>query len=317
MTIPINLPALARALLLTVTAVLAACGGGGDSGVAPPPVDAPSTGKMSVVGGTEGIGPAVATDSVGNLFYSVGSTVLKRNATGSVTPASPATFEVPLGIAADGSGNVFVVERGPSVFGLYALAVRRIDTLGNVTTVGGKLPGAGVTLGIAPPIAVGPDGGFYVSALGTLRKVLPDETVVNVTAPEVRRIIDSIAVDSRGNVYFGHDNMVKVIAPGQAEVVLAQGLKFGADGGSMSQDLLSGLAVDSVGNVYVANNRDHTIRKISPGGVVTTIAGQPDVAGLETGPLPGKLTAPRGLALHGDKTLYVTTQGILLRIDLP
>jgi hypothetical protein len=316
MTILINLPTLARAFLLTVSAVLAACGGG-ENGVMPPPVEAPSVGKMSVVGGAEGIGPAVATDSVGNLFYSVGSTVLKRNATGSVTPASPATFEVPLGIAADGSGNVFVVERGPSVFGLYALAVRRIDTLGNVTTVGGKLPGAGVTLGIAPPIAVGPDGGFYVSALGTLRKVLPDETVVNVTAPEVRRIIDSIAVDSRGNVYFGHDNMVKVIAPGQAEVVLAQGLKFGADGGSMSQDLLSGLAVDSVGNVYVANNRDHTIRKISPGGVVTTIAGQPDVAGLETGPLPGKLTAPRGLALHGDKTLYVTTQGILLRIDLP
>ena len=160
---------------------------------------------------------------------------------------------------------------------------------------------------------------------------MPDGTVVNVTAPEVRRTIDSIAVDGRGNVYFGHDNMVKKIAPGQAEVLLAGSavagsadgsgdqarFNFGSNRGSTFPLLETSLAVDSAGNVYVADNGNHTIRKISPAGVVTTVAGQAGVAGLETGPLPGELTSPGGLALQWDKTLYVTSGGALLKIELP
>jgi DNA-binding beta-propeller fold protein YncE len=75
--------------------------------------------------------------------------------------------------------------------------------------------------------------------------------------------------------------------------------------------------VDSSGNVYVADNGNHTVRKISSAGLVTTVAGQAGIAGLETGPLPGKLNAPRGLALQGDKTLYLTSAGAVLKIELP
>lgn len=307
-----------RAMFLAACTLIAACGGNAD-GDAPTQLPvAPITGSSSVVAGMPmNVGPAIASDNAGNLFFSSGGTVFKRSPAGHVTPVSAFNFNTPLGIAVDGTGNVFVVERGADVFGLYAPAVRRIDKEGQVSTVSGGLPGAGVTLGIGPPIAVGPDGAWYVSALGTLRKVLPDGTIVNVTAPEVRRTIDNVAVDARGNVYFGHDGMVKLIQPGQAEVALATGLQFGGGGQSVTQEFISGLAVDSAGNAYVASTRDHTIRRVSPAGVVTIVAGQPGVAGVETGPLPGKLEAPRGLALHGDKTLYVTSGGKLYRLDLP
>lgn len=315
----------ARTLLLAGAAALVACGGGGGSGE-------PATGIISVVAGVTGtVGAGIATDSAGNVFFSSGSTVLKRSPAGDVTPITTTTFVVPMGIAADAAGNVFVVERGPDIFGLYAATVRRVDKQGQVTTVSDNLPGARVTGGIASAIATGPDGSYYVSATGTLRRVTPDGTVVNVTAPEVRRNIDNIAVDSRGNVYFGHDNMIKKIAPGQAEVLLAGSsvagsadgtgeqarFRFGANLAFSNPGLEGSLAVDSVGNVYVADSVNHTIRKISPAGVVTTIAGQAGVAGAETGPLPGKLNTPRGLALQGDKTLYVTSAGTLLKIELP
>ena len=334
-----------QALLLTGSVFLAACGGGGDGGS----TAAPSTGSISAIAGTGTIGPGVAADSSGNIFFSSGDTVFKRTLPGEITPASTTTLLGPLGVAADGSGNLFVTQRGIDFgFGNYAVSVRRIDRQGQVTTVSGNVLGSGVSGGISRAIATGPDGSFYVSGTGTLRRVMPDGTVVNVTAPEVRRTISSIAVDGRGNVYFGHDNMVKKIAPGQAEVLLAGSpvagsadgtgdqarFNFGGDEGSTVPYLLTTLAVDSAGNVYVADNGNHTIRKISPAGVVTTVAGQAGIAGLQTGPLPGRLTSPSGLALQGDKTLYVTSGtfggrpvmimgiemfviGTLLKIELP
>jgi hypothetical protein len=302
---------------------LTGCGGGGS---------AESTGSISLIA-SGALGPGIAADGAGNLFYSSGNTVVKRSAAGDAAPITTTIFIVPLGIAVDGTGDVFVVERGPERFGpSYGATVQRIDKQGQVTRVSDKVPGSGGSGGIWPPsIATGPDGSYYISAVGTLRRVTPDGNVINVTAPEVRRTIDSIAVDAAGNVYFGHDQMVKKIVPGQAEVLLAGSstegsadgtgdqarFRFGGNKNILSPQFETSLAVDSSGNVYVADNGNHTVRKISSAGLVTTVAGQAGIAGLETGPLPGKLNAPRGLALQGDKTLYLTSAGAVLKIELP
>ena len=67
------------------------------------------------------------------------------------------------------------------------------------------------------------------------------------------------------------------------------------------------VAVDGDGNVYVADTSNHTIRKITPAGVVTTLAGAAGSDGLAdgTGPL-ARFTSPDAVAVDGDGNLYVT-----------
>ena len=75
--------------------------------------------------------------------------------------------------------------------------------------------------------------------------------------------------------------------------------------------------MDSKGNVYVADNGNHLVRKVTPAGVVTTVAGRVGAKEFQPSPLPGQLYEPRALALQGDKVLYVTSGHAVLKIELP
>ena len=67
-----------------------------------------------------------------------------------------------------------------------------------------------------------------------------------------------------------------------------------------------GVAVDGTGNAYVADTYNHTIRKITPGGVVTTLAGTPRVAGTNNGTgTAARFYYPYGLAVDTNGTVYV------------
>jgi glucose/arabinose dehydrogenase len=69
----------------------------------------------------------------------------------------------------------------------------------------------------------------------------------------------------------------------------------------------SGVAVDGDGNVYVADRSNHTIRKITPAGVVTTLAGAAGSYGSADGRGPlARFNRPVGVAVDGDGNLYVT-----------
>src|SRR5207245_1293173 len=90
-----------------------------------------------------------------------------------------------------------------------------------------------------------------------------------------------VAVDSAGNVYVADSNnhTIRKITPNGMVITLAglAGRSGSADGtGSTARfSSLQGLAVDSAGNVYVADTDNSTIRKITPAGLVSTVAGQP------------------------------------------
>lgn len=72
----------------------------------------------------------------------------------------------------------------------------------------------------------------------------------------------------------------------------------------------SGIVVDASGTAYVADSGNHTIREISPAGIVTTIAGQSGVSGYKDGPATNALfNGPTALALDSDGTLYVADSG--------
>jgi hypothetical protein len=120
-------------------------------------------------------------------------------------------------------------------------------------------------------------------------------------------------VDASNNVYVADsDNNIiwKITSGGTATLLAGQSGQTGYQNGAGNQALFNdpiGLAVDSSNNVYVADYGNNLIRKITSGGVVSTLAGQANVAGYIDGPAGKALfNVPRGVTVDGSGNVYVT-----------
>ncbi|NQU87174.1 MAG: hypothetical protein HQ541_15570, partial [Mariniphaga sp.] len=158
-----------------------------------------------------------------------------------------AKFDGPSSVAIDKSGNLYVTE-------LNNHRIRKISTDGNVTTlagsgVAGYLDGIGIDAQFNKPggIAVDGDGNIYVSerANHTIRKILPDGTVSTLAGSGFPGYKDSIGTNS----------------------------EFSSP---------RGIDVDVLGNIYVSDYNNNVIRKITPDGIVSTLAGS-GMLGFEDG----------------------------------
>ena len=98
-----------------------------------------------------------------------------------------------------------------------------------------------------------------------------------------------VAVDGTGNIYVAdtENQTIRKITPAQVVTTLAGGVGMvgSADGtGAAARfNFPNGVAVDSSGNLFVADSANHTLRKITPGGVVTTVGGLAGTAGSADG----------------------------------
>jgi hypothetical protein len=134
-----------------------------------------------------------------------------------------------------------------------------------------------------------------------------------------------VAVDSSGNVYVTEEgnNTVRKITPAGVVTTLAgkAGVVGSADGtGSAAQfNRLEGIAVDSSGNAYVGDSYNDTIRKITPAGVVTTVAGTAGVVGSADGTgSAAQFNVPMGVAVDENGNVYVADQlNDTIRIGVP
>ncbi|MFT3791024.1 MAG: NHL repeat-containing protein [Rudaea sp.] len=119
-----------------------------------------------------------------------------------------------------------------------------------------------------------------------------------------------IAVDARGNVYVadaGNANRIRRIAADGSVSTLAGGGEGFKDGSGAAAEFNtpSGLALDAAGNLYVADTGNHAIRKITPQGAVTTLAGT-GTAGYRDGPAAqAQFDAPIGVAVDRSGKVYV------------
>ena len=220
-------------------------------------------------------------------------------------PAESATFDVPIAIAVDSPGNVYVADANNH-------AIRKITPGGMVSTLAGTGedgfvdgPGEIATFSALWGLAVDGDGLLYVADLGNeaIREITP-LGVVSTYLPEV--LPCGVAVDDAGNVYYvdmlDMENQMIFKIKHDGDV-----LTLGRAGPMFKQPW--GVGVDNAGTVYVADTDNHAIRKITRSGVFSTLAGT-GAEGFRNGPGAGAtFNSPMGLAVDRAANVYVADSG--------
>ena len=191
-------------------------------------------------------------------------------------PASHARFGFPRSVAADAAGNIYVADTRNH-------RIRKIDPSGVISTLAGT----------------GEDG---------------DDGDGGPASEAQLCFPAGVAVDTAGNVYVADNwnHRIRKIDPsGVISTLAGTGVRgFGGDGGPAFQARLAqpvSVAVDAAGNVYVADSRNHRIRKIDPSGLISTLAGTGvrgfgGDGGLAT---RARLARPSGVAWDAAGNVYI------------
>lgn len=206
-------------------------------------------------------------------------------------PALQARFADPYGIAVDGDGTLYIADAGDNN------RIRRIGADGIVTTWAGSAEGfadgAGSAAAFHTPSGLACDGAgnLYVADTGNhaIRKISPQGMVTTLAGTGVAGFRDGpaaqaqfngpigVAVDKSGRVYVAdtYNDRIRIIHPDGRVATLAGGEKPGyqdGPGAAARFDTPTALALDALGNLWVADTRNNAIRKLSPGGEVSTLA---------------------------------------------
>ena len=259
----------------------------------------------------------------GNITVTV-STVAGNGTAGYVDgPGANATFKTPWGIAVDNSGNIYVADHGNN-------RIRKIGSSGQVTTFAGSgsldfADGSGTNAMFngLNDMTTDSQGNLYVTDQNNerIRKITPQGQVTtvagngilgNVNGPAANAEFNgpsSVAIDLAGNIYVTDqfNNLIKKISNSGIVSTLAGSSQGFADGTGTNAQFSgpNGIAVDAQGNVYISDQLNRRIRKITPAGVVSTIAGN-GLSGSVDG--PGSIAefgGTLGLAIDSQNNLYV------------
>ena len=256
---------------------------------------------------------------------------------------SAAQFDEPNGIAVDAAGNLYVADMSNQ-------RIRKVTPEGEVSTLaGGKrgfADGQGSAVQFAGPgdIAIDTAGNLYVTDIGNsrIRKITPQGEVSTFAgsgptgydsggyADGQRNVAHfknpvGITMDAAGNLYVTdtHNHRIRKVTPQGAVSTLAGDVKGFADGkGNAARfNQPDGIAVDAAGNLYVADRENHRIRKVTPKGEVSTLAGggeeaedddddddygEPNSARFADGQgSAARFNQPSGIAIDAAGNLYV------------
>jgi uncharacterized protein (TIGR03437 family) len=243
----------------------------------------------------------VAVDSAGNIYYGNGQALMKMTATGAVTiyagnvftavqstgdggPASGATFNTISRMFVDSQNNLYIRDND---------RLRKITTAtGIITTVAGggtsfTAPAAGGVSSSSLSFRAGgnpPGAGFFVDGAGNIFLSWNDAYVLKISG-------------GTATVFAGNGANPANALPGD-----------GVAATSVPLDIAQGVAVDGAGNVYISEDAYDRIRKVTPGGIASTIAGSggtPGFSGDGGAATSAKLFNPEDVALDGAGNIYI------------
>jgi sugar lactone lactonase YvrE len=213
--------------------------------------------------------------------------------------ASRAQFNSPSAVAANTQGIIYVADSGNE-------RIRMITPAGVVSTPWTQFDVDGSFFSDPSGIAVDAQGNVYVADVAnqSIDKVTPAGDFIDIGLfPHPY----GVAVDTKGNIYvaetenvFRKSHSIIIITPqGKPSLLAGNGQAGFLDGiGSKAQfNNPRGIAVDAQGNIYVADMGNDRIRKITPAGVVSTLAG------------PNQFNNPEGVAVDAQGNVYVADIG--------
>ena len=224
------------------------------------------TGKVTVTIGKN----TLTTQPVFTYELSV-STLAGSGAAGQVDgSAGTAKFDAPSGVVADANGNVYVTD-------FNNCAIRKITASGEVSSLAGKLPFGYADLKSDLAKFYGPNG---------------------------------VAIDATGNLFVadeGNHSIRKITPAGDVTTFAGNGTPGSTDatGSAARFQNPSGIAIDGQGNLYVADQVNNMIRKITALGVVTTLAGSGEPAYSDGTGKAAKFYRPTGVVVDAAGTVYV------------
>jgi sugar lactone lactonase YvrE len=309
-------------------------------------------GATGVPGAADGAGSAarftfptgITSDGRGRLFvadtYNYSIRVVNRGggiqtiaglafASGSADgSAASARFNLPNGVGVDPSGNVYVADSANHV-------IRKISASGTVSTLAGlagspgglDLNGSAARFKYPVSLAVGPDGTIYVADTDNhaIRRVSPEGAVstfagligtpgsADGTGSSARfQTPFCLAIDTQGTLYVADtwNHIIRKVTPSGAVTTIAgRAGESGARDGERTDARFyfpEGIGVDKAGNIYVADDGNHAVRKISPDGIVTTLAGSLGQTGSADGiGQAARFNFPFGLAVDSAGNIFV------------
>jgi len=257
---------------------------------------------------------------------------------GDGSAASGAELSSPFSVAVDKTGNVFIADQ-------FNNRIRKVDTSGNISTVAGNGTSgytgdgsAATSAEMADPegIAVDSSGNLYISdtANCVVRKVTSSGTISTIAgnftngcgysgdgAAATAAMLNhpsGLVLDSKGNLYIADtsNDIVRILTTdGNINTYAGNfgaGIGFTGDGGPATSARMNnpeGLAIDSAGNLYVADGNNNRVRVVNAAtGVISTFAGSSTLGaysgdgGLAT---KAKLNTPKGVAIDSVGNLYI------------
>jgi hypothetical protein len=253
-------------------------------------------------------------------------------------PATDAILNEPEGLAVDAAGDLFIADTGNDV-------IREVTPSGTISTVAGTAnpdtsagdsgdggPATDAVLDDPTDVAVDAAGDLFISdALGgVIREVTPGGTISTVagdggfgTSGDGGPAVDAsfedplgVAVDSSGDLYVVDNfaDVVREVTPDGTISTVAGSIDTGGysgDGGPATEATLdqpSGIALDTAGDLYIADTANDVIREVTPDGTINTVAGTPGTAG-DTGDggpaTSATLDFPTSVAVDGAGNLYI------------
>ena len=323
--------------------------GGGSTPTPPAPTLSLFAGEIGMSGSTNGQGifasfngpSSVATDRAGNIYVadSLNNLIRKITPTGVTTTfaGSGAAADVdgvgtasslndPIALTIDKTGNLYVTEG--------SVSIRKIAPDGTVSTIANKSALSYADNEHAGPILSGivVDGNSNLYVTDSANSVILHFTQsgsASIVAGSLNLPIHvdgtiatagfstptGIAIDTSGNLYVSDsvDFTVRKISKDGTVTTIAgsPNVSGNIDGAGRAAEfgMLAGLTLDNAGNLYVADYGNATIRKISPLGAVTTLAGTSGYGGVDGNASTATFFQPMSIAFDGSGNLYVADTG--------